>query len=376
MNAARQAEGNRVARRQRGLSLVELMVALVIGSVLIAGAVTVYSNSKKSYGESEAISRLQETARFAMSILETDVRMANFWGLTKGPDGAKQFAGRAAQTAAVSPVAGTPALVICGNNFAVDLVNAVQGDNDTYQLSLNNSRQPGCDTLPDFTSGNVWTTTPVATADTLTVRRASAFRQTVLPAPAGPLRLCTSRNTGSIVTDGGAACGPFPSNQVNDLIVNAYYVDRNSQQRAGLPSLRRKMLVAIGGVPQFRDQEVIAGVEDLQIQLGVDPLGTTGIATRYVDPNALLPVTAQVVAVRIWLLVRSDEAENGFTDNRIYQYGDRAQANGVTGDLNAAAAGGLAYQPSASADGSFTGPQHVRRLLITRTIQIRNVKGT
>jgi hypothetical protein len=177
-------------------------------------------------------------------------------------------------------------------------------------------------------------------------------------------------------SDGSACASAVPNaSQLDNLIVDTYYVDRNSAQQAGLPSLRRKTLTSAGGVLQFRDQEIIPGVEDLQVQFGIDPPGNTGVATRYVNPNGV-PAGAQIVAVRIWLLVRADTGENGFTDSRVYQYGDRLQANGVTGDLNAAAGAGLAYQPSASTDASFTGPQHVRRLLISRTIQVRNALGT
>jgi hypothetical protein len=75
-------------------------------------------------------------------------------------------------------------------------------------------------------------------------------------------------------------------------------------------------------------------------------------------------------------MVRSDTGEGSFTDNRIYEYGDRLQATGVTGDLNVAANAGLAYQPSASVDATFNGPRHTRHLLITRTIQVRNRFGT
>jgi hypothetical protein len=100
----------------------------------------------------------------------------------------------------------------------------------------------------------------------------------------------------------------------------------------------------------------------------------SGVATRYVDPNGV-PAGAQIVAVRIWLLVRADTGEAGFTDSRVYQYGDRVGA-GVTGNLNAAAAAGVPYQPSVSADATFNGPQHARRLLISRTIGIRNALGT
>jgi len=374
-HSARPRPGQR-RRMQLGLSLVELMVALVIGSVLIIGAVTVYTNSKKSYGESEAISRLQETARFAMSVIETDVRMANFWGLLKGASLVQAQANQFAGPAAVAPSA---AMNICGVNFGTDLNSNLQGDNNAYTLSLSNTRQPGCDTLADFNTGVAWPTTATVTADTLTVRRASVFTQPSPGGPAGTLQVCTSRVAGRLMSDGGVGfpCAPQPGSQVNNLVVDSYYVDQNSQQQAGFPSLRRKMLVSIGGVPQFRDQEVIAGVEDMQIQFGIDPTGNSGIATRYVNPrDPTIPPGAQIVAVRIWLLVRADAGDLGFTDNRIYQYGDRLQGNGVTGNINVAGAAGMAYQPSGSANATINGPQHVRRLLISRTIQVRNALGT
>jgi len=80
--------------------------------------------------------------------------------------------------------------------------------------------------------------------------------------------------------------------------------------------------------------------------------------------------------VRIWLLVRSDTPEAGFTDDRIYEYGDRLLANGTTGDLTKPADSTKAYRPSLSTDNSFTGVKRYRHLLISRTIQIRNALGT
>ncbi len=353
---------------QRGLSLIELLVAMTIGAVLIFGATQVYVNSRAAYGVNENVARLQETARYAMAVIEPDVRMSNFWGLLKG---AGAIANQALQTSAAAAVAPTAAANICGTNFAVDVGTNLQGDNNSYTLSP--TRQAGCDALTDINTGAVWATNAVATADTLTVRRASIFPS---PATAGVLQVCTSRIAGRLQSDGSACAGAVVgSSQLDNLIVDTYYVDRNSAQQVGLPSLRRKTLTSAGGVLQFRDQEIIPGVEDLQVQFGIDPPGNTGVATRYVNPNGV-PAGAQVVAVRIWLLVRADTGENGFTDSRVYQYGDRLQANGVTGDLNAAAGAGLAYQPSTSTDASFTGPQHARRLLISRTIQVRNALGT
>ena len=339
--------------RQCGLSLIELMVAMTIGAVLIFGATQVYINSRNSYGINESVARLQETARYAMAIIEPDIRMANYWGLVNSTP-----------TAIAAP--GTA--LACGANFAVDVGNNLQGSNNAYRLDVG---APACDNVPDFTSGVAWATTPVTTADTLTVRRASALP--IVPssvATIGVMQICSTRSTG-VMEVNGAACSAPPAGQINNYLVNAYYIDRNSLQQANLPSLRRKTLSSVqGGVPRIFDQEIIPGVEDMQIQFGIDPTGNTGVVTRYVNPDAV-PFGALVVAVRVWLLVRSDSPEAGFTDARVYQYGDRVGA-GVTGDLNSVAAAGIPYQPSANPDASFLGPQHFRRLLVSRTIFVRN----
>ena len=74
------------ARRQRGMSLVELMVALAIGTFLLAGAISVFAKTRDLYRTNDEAARLQETARYAMSTIEADLRMANYWGLMSRAD--------------------------------------------------------------------------------------------------------------------------------------------------------------------------------------------------------------------------------------------------------------------------------------------------
>jgi type IV pilus assembly protein PilW len=323
--------------RASGVSLIELLVAVTIGGLLIFGATKVYVDSKATYEVNETAARLQETARYALSVIEPDIRMSNYWGFVKG---ATVVVNRAAQTAASTGVAQG-----CGNNFAHDLERNLEANNNAYAL--------GC---AAFGAG------AVASSDTLTVRRASTALSS--GAATGRLRICSTRIFASLVTD-SSACTLAPNGQINDLIVNSYYIDRDSTQRAGLPSLRRKALGSVGGAPEFLpDEEIIPGIEDMQVQFGVDT-SRDGSAERYVNPSAI-PASAQVVSVRIWLLVRSENPEVGFRDNRTYQYGDRTTATGTTADLNATNAAGRAYAP---ADG-------FRRMLVSRTIQIRNALGT
>jgi type IV pilus assembly protein PilW len=311
------------SRSQQGFSLIELMVALVIGSLLIAGTVFVYIQSRNSYGVNETVARLQETARYAMSVVEPDIRMSSYWGLINDPELVNN---RARQTDPVAAVAPGAAANVCGNNFAVDLYTTVEGTDNIYNLPC--------------AAGPSGAARPLA--DTLTIRRATG----VAAAPtAGRLQLYTTRTVGQIF-NAAAAPGPLaPLGRVNDLIVNAYYVSRDSDERAGLPSLRRKQL---GAGPGFVDQEIIPGIEDMQVQFGIDPTGLNGTATRYVNPDDAIPAASQVVAVRVWFLVRSPDPEVGFTDNRVYNYGNRVN-----------------YTPN---DG-------FRRVLFTRTIQVRNSLG-
>src|SRR5207244_11408370 len=203
-------------------------------------------------------------------------------------------------------------------------------------------------------------------ADTITVRRASAV--TVPPASAsGPLRVCSTHTSGLVGTAStGSFCHDFDS-QINNLIVNLYYVDQSSSQ-PGVPSLRRKALTA-GPGPAFQpifpvpDEELVSGVEDLQVQYGVDLSGggaTNGAASEYLNAGATLtnllttatpPAQnpAQIVAVRIWILVRSDSPESGFIDDHTSEYGDRLPKHGTAGDLTNVAANAKACTPSPSA---------------------------
>ncbi len=125
-----------------------------------------------------------------------------------------------------------------------------------------------------------------------------------------------------------------------------------------MPSLRVKTLVP-GGI--HRDQEVIPGVENLQIQLGVDTDGDLEIE-RYVDADhdIINPTTAgtipdaQVLAVRLWLLLRADAAEVGFTDNAQYTSPDPDVI------VIPCAGAGCAY------------PDNFRRLAIATHVTLRN----
>jgi type IV pilus assembly protein PilW len=65
----------RMARGQRGFTLVELMVTVAIALFLLAGLVTILQNVRATYANQQSLAQLQDQQRFAMTVL-TDVIQA------------------------------------------------------------------------------------------------------------------------------------------------------------------------------------------------------------------------------------------------------------------------------------------------------------
>lgn len=327
-------------RLQQGLSLVELMVALSIGVFLLAGAVSVFGKTRDLYRTNEATSRLQETARYAMSTIEADLRMANSWGLVTTPDAidnspeldiANPPAILAGYTlpAELNPYAG--AISQCGAMWAVKLFAYVEANNDSYGYA--------CAAFGAAVPGS----------DQLTIRRASTQIIDVgaLGASAGQIKVQSSRVRGTLFAS-GATPADFspPTSESRALVAHGYYVDQNSDERPGTPSMRRKQLDVAGGATVMGDLQIVPGVEDLQVEFGAD-FDDDQNADYFVQPNVAIPVGDEIVAVRVWLLVRAEQQETGFRDDRIYNYASR-----------------VAYAPADS----------FRRVLVSKTIALRNTR--
>ncbi len=65
---------------ESGVSLVEVMIAMLLGLLLLAGIMQVFSSSRQTYRVHEAVSRMQENGRMALEVISRDIRMADFWG--------------------------------------------------------------------------------------------------------------------------------------------------------------------------------------------------------------------------------------------------------------------------------------------------------
>lgn len=325
-------------RRSAGMTLIELMVALAIGSFLMIGAVQVFMQSRTTFRVTESVARLHEDARFALDQLEPDIRMASYWGLTTR---ASRIDGRAAPDETEVLTVGNT----CEPNWAVNLTLAVEASDNGYPAAY------AC-TGPEASD-------PDANSDTLVVRRVAEEPVPDGEGPqAGTLYVQSARFQNGKIFVGPERPSGFTAvtSKSYRLIVNGYYVSAKSTVSTGddtIPSLRIKTL---SGGPAITDQEVLPGVEDMQVQFGIDtdPPGAAnrGIVDRYVDPgddllDPQLNPDVKVLAVRLWLRIRAERQERGFTDTVTYRYADQA-----VGPFNDA----------------------YRRLVVSKTIYLRNAR--
>ena len=302
------------------------MIALALGLVLLAAFLAVLQRCRASFAAGESLARLQDGARQALSVLVPDIEHAGFYGFTSN---------------ALAITAGRlPAGVDdCGSGFASSLGVPVQGSDNSFALGSD-----ARDCAPTGTAGGAR-----SGSDTLTLRHAS---QDAVAPHAGRLQVYSQ----ALATLGplllfadGRAPGPVDANHVvRDLEVRSYYIANNSVDRPGWPALRVKALTEAGGAAQFRDEEILPGVEDLQVEFGVARADGGGERVLYVAPGVALAPGDRIVAVRLWLRIRSDVTEPGFQDDTTLSY----------------------------ANVRFTAsPAEVRqrRILIERTVALRNL---
>jgi type IV pilus assembly protein PilW len=323
-------------RPQSGMTLIELMVALAIGAFLMIGAMTVFMQSRTTFRVNDSVSRIQETARFALDALEPDIRMGSYWGLTSrvalimGYGPVYPAALRRTPTNPAAPGILHP----CGNNWAVNLNQSVQGSNGSAPWPWACAVQAG--------------RAAQAASDTLVVRHAGD--DVVAPA-AGQLSIISTRSQlgqifNTLARPAGYTAG---TSEVHRLMVSGYYVVQATA--TAQPALRRKVLQQAGN-----------GLVDDEEVIDTDAPGTPtvpnpnrGSIDRFVNPNdpiidptnAAFNPNAEILAVRIWLRVRAERPENGFTDTANYVYADQN-----VGPFNDA----------------------FRRVLVSKTIYMRNAR--
>ncbi len=287
----KQQKFNQRFNKQQGLTLIELMVALVIFSIITISVFALYINANRAYNEDEKFARMQENGRFALNIIAGDLNMADFWGEMLGPE----FINQAAVTFGAD----------C--NIALDepekaLRYYEDGGSSSYDPT-GCGLKAGTNALAIKRVAN----TPTADADVVD----------------GRVYLRTNGFEGSWIDD--ADSNPATAGYQDWLYLPSIYFIKEDAD--GVPYLCRAMInigtTALSTIGNADDDCMAEGVEELYVEFGIDT-DNDGVANQYVsDVDDDLIATA--VTARVYLLVRSKDEVLAYENDKYYNLGNLAQ---------------------------------------------------
>jgi prepilin-type N-terminal cleavage/methylation domain-containing protein len=457
-------------RRQAGLTLVELMVAMTISLLLLLAMVNVYVNLARANDEMAKSSGMIDTGRSAIQILQNDLVHAGYWGGFLPQFDDLTFEHVPADVPTSIPDA-CVAYASWNSEYRTNLIGVpVQSSDElpsgagcaafpthragTDVIVVRHAEtcipgEPNCDA--DI-AGRLYMQTGMCTAEKNAGTVSSATSNTlvldgdasavngayagvtvrIMSGPgagqlrnirtyAGTTRVATIDTPWDVIPDNTSVYGfdyalstsafplhkrdckgtgvpaslPVTAGTLADkrrMVSNVYYIANlpySDGDNRAVPTLMRSQLdVSAGVIAQQTPVRLLDGVEALRVELGIDDTGKTGAAVNYAEgvewedvttkmrptnrgdgaPDVFKrcttadPCTAEelmnVVAVKVYVLVRSRDATPGYTDSKVYCLGEPA-VDGSCPVANTIAAAN----------------DHFKRHVFTTSMRLTNISG-
>lgn len=316
----------RSQHKQQGFSLVELLVAMAIGLVFMAGVVKVYVSTSDAYRKQHALAEVQNNGRFVINFLQNAIMAADYRGCVATSSSlsndlnnstayqynfAQSLSGNestgagswtpALDAAMTSPLSGNDAITVRGaSDFPVPIQAAMTTTSDALSV----------DASTGFTTGNILMVSNCA-------GNVDIFQVSGTALSGSTTRLLQHTTGGS---NPGNATPSFTAvydttSYVSPVSTTGIFLRTNSR---GINSLYVVQPSISGSTSPV---ELAEGVDGMQILYGVRPSGsTTNDATLYltakeVDASSLWD---NVVMVRVAVLVSSPEPAGKVADNKTY----------------------------------------------------------
>ena len=322
-------------RHQRGMTLVEWMVSMTVGLILLAGLTTLIAQQSSTQAELEKSSRQIENGRYAMQLLNEDIQMAGYYGEFSN------VAGLAAPGVLPDPCLKT----IVGIEPAMPF--QVQGYDSPATTSLllacinSNDHVPGTDILVvrRVSSADSDTVTPAVAAS---AAGGQIYLQSGLTLPGLEFtkKMATGATTSefTLLNKDGVTLA-----SLRKFLVRIYFVSpcsvpsgSNCSNAADggkpIPTLKMLELSAAGNTTTMITTPLVEGIENMQIDYGIDTTGDGAPDGQYVATTAAVADWANLVALRVHLLARSTESSAGYLDPKTSSlgYDSAAAAQTVT----------------------------------------------
>lgn len=345
-------------RFQAGFSLIELMIAITLGLMILAGLTTIFVKNSQARSEIERSNRQLESGRYAISLLSDDLRMAGFIG---------QFDPRAWIIVPKNPPLGDGAGNLTMATMPDPCASSVSDLNNAFFFPVQAYDESA--TVPSCLAG----AGARAQSDILVIRRVSTCvagptlesgcEAVVSGAPYFQSSNCYNAtqlaiNTGAVTdyqahfrlgTDTTTAfmdrsrldCNPATQADFRRYLTHIYFVADNNVAGDGIPTLKRAELGAGG----FTVVPLVEGIESIQFEYGMGSSPNSAAISAYTPDPALYNGCSGTGCVYNWLLVysvkvnllaRNVEQSAGHTDIKTYTLGQKlpGPTNYVFGPFN------------------------------------------
>ena len=274
---------------QQGLTLVELMVALVLVSLVTLAAVALYTVGLSSYRTIDAGQELQDNGRFALEVIGQAVRQAGYQNYLEG-SGLRWDATYKTNTDLYPTIRGA-------NDAKITAVATVDDDGTNGNGGYNNS-------------------------DTLALR---FHGSSILPDR-------INADGSMIDCQGVAQTAPLLANDASDVAISLFWVKVDSSSEPSLQCISR----GNPSSPARNSQPIVRGVESFQVMYGIDTNSDT-MPNRWVSAQDVTDWTV-VTAVRVGLVLRgapgsSQGASATVDDNKLYPLGKEFTGNSTEAGL-------------------------------------------
>ena len=304
-------------RAAGGFTLVELMVGITLGLIVLALMGTVFVDISSNRRDIERTGRQIENGRFAMQLLSDDIVNAGYFGefdpRDVGPPATKPdpcstsvadmknmvlmhvqgYAAAATKPACISDVrAGTAVIVVRRT------ATCIAGD-------------VNCDPP---TPGQIYLQSSLCNADLANPPVVNHYVVAAQPSSGPSLFQLTQHDCTTLAP-------------VRAYVMHIYFVANNNDSGDGVPTLKRAELGANG---EFAIVPLVEGIENLQIEYGLDTDGNSMPDAVSADPGTYGGCSAELcyianwlnaMTVRVHLLSRSIQVTPGYTDSKTYPLG-------------------------------------------------------
>lgn len=346
-----------VSKGQHGLSLIEFMIALLLGTILIGGAISIYLASSRSYTETEEAVSLGNSARFALQVMTDSLRHVGFMAGLEGQDiddyvNLDEPGGNCTGPCDAYDLANflyAVRFVTGASTPPFDIITDAKADTDVLVVKYllpeplsdadPNGPSTALDGVIDFPSGLDSQTTYVVSNAEIGV-------------------LMDGADTPPDVSDGE----PLARGRAWPYQFQAYYV-RDTDP----PVLARKTLDGSSGSMVMVTENLVEGVENLRFRFGFDTDGdgdidtyrNLGMAADPTDPTNPAGDNwdfTSVGFVEVFVLVRSLDSDPNYADEKTYSMVD------------------LDYTPATDDPNSPSDPhpEQFSRLMVSSPITLRN----